>query len=155
MLEGQAIVADVDASRFRGEFLQCCAEIEGQLCVALDRIAELGDGKKRPYLFGQKFERVQKNVNMPGLWKHKEHVETVLRQLEEFVGLRGSLGHAIMVSAEIEGQKAVCWWPPDRQNWADRRIMTASEMDDTLKRLRTVTDKFLRQALAGMPSLAS
>jgi len=148
MLEGQSFIAELDAARFRGEFLQCCAEIEDHLCAALDRLVELGVSKKAPYLFGQKFDLVRKTVGQPRLWKHSGHVETVLGDLQPFVELRGVIGHALIGNATIEGEEGVCWQAPGNRRWSDRRAMTHSEMRSTLRDLQHLTTKFLKQPLA-------
>src|SRR5688572_1449400 len=96
MLEGQPFASELDGARFRGDFLQCCAQIEDRLCTALDRLIQLGELKKAPYLFGQKFDQVLKSVSVSDVWKHKDHVEAILRDLREYVELRGILGHAVM-----------------------------------------------------------
>ncbi len=155
MLEGQPFVAELEGSRFRGEFLQCCAQIEHHLCAALDRLTELGEIKKSPYLFGQKFVQVLKSASVAGVWKHKDHVEAVLRDLQVFVELRGTLGHAVMTVAAVNDEAAVSWLPPGSRNWADRQTITLSEMKTVLEDLRRLTDKFLRQPLAPCPNPAS
>ena len=151
MLEGQPIVAEFAGSSFRGEFLQCCAEIEDRLCLALERLVELGEIKRPPYLFGQKFERVKKSVALSGLWKHKDHVGTVFEELQPFVELRGTLGHALMGTAVLEGKSGVSWRVPGDHDWKSRRAMTHAEMQQTLTELRRLTNKFLKQPLADKP----
>lgn len=147
MLECQPIEAELGAARFRGEFLQLCALIEDHLCTALDRLVVLGEIKRPPYLFGQKFERVRKSVAIPGLWKHREHVEPVLRELQAFVDLRGTIGHAVMSPATIDGKAAVSWQTPGNRNWSNRKTMTTAEMDQMLAELQRLTEKFRKQPL--------
>lgn len=149
MLEGQPFVADLDGSRFRGEFLQCCALIEHHFCSALDRLVELGEIKKPPHLFGQKFDRVLRSVSVAGVWKHQNHVDAVLRDLQMFIELRGALGHAVITPATVEHEAAISWRPPGSSSWSDRQTMTVTEMGAALKELRKLTEKFLRQPLAG------
>jgi len=148
MLEGQSFIAELDAARFRGEFLQCCAEIEDHLCAALSRLVELGASKRAPYLFGQKFDLVRKSVGQPGLWKHSDHVHTVLLELQPFVELRGALGHAIIGPATIDGEGGIYWQPPGNRHWIDRRTITSPEMQATLQNLRHLTKKFRKQPFA-------
>lgn len=151
MLEAQPIVAEFDAPRFRGEFLQCCADIEEHLCSALERLIELGELKKAPYLFGQKFDQVRKCATVPGLWKHKQHAEAVIEELRPYIELRGELGHALMSPARIDGEEGVSWRAPGKRDWTDRRAMTHTEMRQALEKLRRLTNSFLKQPLAGRP----
>ena len=148
MLEGQRFIVELDAARFRGEFLQCCAEIEDHLCVALKRLIELDEIKKAPYLFGEKFERVKKSSGLLGLWKHRDHAQAVIEALQPLVDMRGTLGHALIAPATIDGKDAICWQTPGNRDWADRRIMTRDDMLATLHDLQRLTKKFCKQPLA-------
>jgi len=150
MLEGQSFVIELDAARFRGEFLQCCAEIEDHLCTAIERLVELGEIKRPPFLFGQKFDRVLKSADLPGLWKHRDHAGAVLKELQPFIELRGTIGHAVMSPATIEGQDGLSWRTPGVHDWSARQAITLPEMKAALANLRRLTEKFLKQPLAGI-----
>jgi hypothetical protein len=151
VFEGQQFIAEPAGPSFRGNFLQCCAEIEDHLCLALERLVELQEIKRPPYLFGQKFDRVLKSVARPGLWQHKAHVESVLLELQPLIELRGMLGHALIRPAMIGDEPGLLFQIPGERDWKSRRAITQSEMTKLLTDLRRLTDKFLKQRLVAGP----
>jgi len=149
MLEGQDISPSIDRHRFRGEFLDCFAQIEHHVHPALERLVKIGVAKKVPYLFGQKFELLRKNVDQTGLWKHRVHVAGILDDLAEFADLRGDIGHGVMGEATVDDETAFFWHPPGMSDWTSRRVMTVPEAEACLSNLRRLTGKFKKQLLTG------
>jgi hypothetical protein len=147
MIEGQAIVATIDAARFRGEYLDCCAQIEHHACAAIDRLVQRGRVKKAPYLFGQKFELLRKHAEEAGLWTHYQHVAQALDHLVPYVELRGTICHAVFSPAYVENEAGISWRMPGEAGWRPRRTMTETEMLALLCELRERTAKFLKQKL--------
>ena len=147
MIEGQPILAEVDASRFRGEFLDCCSQIEDHAGNALIRLVELGMLKKSPHLFGQKFQRLIEHVETPRVWKHPVHVKQVLEDLRPYAAMRSAVCHAVMSNDTIEGGNGVSWRMPGEVGWEKRKALTQSEMIDILSELRRLTGKLRKQPL--------
>jgi len=112
MIEGQPIVATIDAVRFRGEFLDSCALIEDHASSAIDRLVQLDKVKKSPYLFGQKFELLRKYADEPGVWTHRQHAAQALDGLATYVELRGTICHAVFSPALVENQAGISWHMP-------------------------------------------
>jgi hypothetical protein len=148
MLEGQSFTVEIDADRFRGEFLRYCAEIEDHLSGALKRLIEIGEIKKEPHLFGHKFGLIRTTVAHAGLWMHSVHVAAILAELQPLMELRGELGHAIIGNATFEGEAGIYWRTPGNRCWADRKTLTQSEMHAMLEDLQRLTKKLLKQPLA-------
>ena len=147
MIEGQPIVEAMDAERFRGEFLGCCALVEDHACAAIERLVQLGKVKKSPFLFGQKFELVRKHADLPGLWTHREHVAQALDHLVPYVELRGTICHAVFSPAFMENQSGISWRMPGERDWRLRRMMTETELLALLSGLRQSVERFLKQRL--------
>ena len=147
MIEGQAIVPAFDRYRFRGEFLDCFASIENHSAPALKRLVELGQAKKAPHLFGQKFDLILKAANLERLWLHRQHVSEILEALRPFAELRGLICHAIIESAVVGGLPAIALKPPGNNDWQARKLLTEDEAASLLAELRRLTAKLLKQGL--------
>ena len=147
MLEGQQIRAEIGSAQFRGEFLAYCALIEDHAAQAIERLVELGELKKAPHLFGQKFEALLRHVHHPKLWRYSVHVDLVLEHLSPFLALRGAICHALIEEATIEGRPGLTWRLPGDKDWRNRKSLTDQERDDLLADLASQTERFCRQPL--------
>ncbi|HTM96381.1 MAG TPA: hypothetical protein VL100_11275 [Croceibacterium sp.] len=147
MLEGQEIRAETGPAQFRGEFLGYCALIEDHAADALERLVELGELKKAPHLFGQKFGALARHVHHPKLWLHPAHVDQVLGELSRLVALRGAICHALMEEATIEGHPGLTWRLPGDKDWRNRKSLTDQELAGLLSDLKHQTKRFRNQLL--------
>jgi hypothetical protein len=147
MGETQPILVEIDASRFRGEYLDHCSLIEDHATHALGRLVALGLLKKVPLLFGLKFKALVEHANAPEVWMHGRHVAQALEKLKPFVELRSAICHAVMSDATIEGQPGISWRMPGEADWQYRKTLTDREMRDLLAELGTLTAKFRNQRM--------
>jgi hypothetical protein len=147
MLEGQQIRAEIDPAQFRGGFLAHCALLEDHAAQAIERLVELGELKKVPHLFGQKFEALLRHVHHPKLWRYPNHVDPVLERLSPFIALRGAICHALIERAVIDGRPGLTWRLPGDRDWRNRKSLTDQERDSLLSELAHQTERFCRQPL--------
>jgi len=139
----------IDAVRFRGEFLSHFASIEDSLAPALARLVSLGEAKRPPHLFGQKFELARKSGELPGLWKHPKQVMPLLDKISPFAANRGVMCHAIIEEVtDAHGGRYFLIRPPGKQDW-DRRTLSVDEAGEQLRTLKELAEKLTRQVLAG------
>lgn len=147
MIEGQAITAAFDRHRFRGEFLDCFAIIETHFVPVLDRLVELGQAKKAPHLFGQKFDLVLRLSNLERLWLHRPHIGEILDELRPFVELRGSIAHALFTPIALGKSQAIVLQSPGSDHWQTRKVITEVEAASLIADLRKLTAKLVKQRL--------
>ena len=155
MTEGDVISLEMDAARFRGEYLNCCAQIEDHAGEALVQMKRLGLLTKAPYLFGAKFKVLLEHAPKPGIWQDSRRATEVLERLQPYAAMRGVICHAVMMDVVIGDVPSVFWKMPGASDCAPRPGMSHFQIREMLRELAGLTTRFRNQQIAKTLNQAS
>jgi hypothetical protein len=144
-------VVMIPAHAFRGEFLDLCAQIEQW---ALERIRQVGDDSKTPYLFGQKLKRVGELAADDTVFSRPARVRELLDRLKPFAELRSKLAHSVMQPSSQAADAIYAFevaGAPEPPDHAGRFWLRTSDMAPLICELKKIRKELSDQKVKALP----